>query len=199
MKKKVPYAIANLEQMREENAYFVDKTKYLEKLENYTAPVFLRPRRFGKTLMCSIQECYYDIKRKDKFEELFGDTYIGQNPTSERNKYMVLRLNFSTVEVSNDINLMQQSFFNRCNDKLDIFLAYYKEFFKEDIILTSSATDNLNVILKAIKKHNLPQMYVIIDEYDNFSNQLITSHKDTLYQNLTSDDSFLFKRKLEIY
>ena len=68
VKKKIPYAVSNYEELKEENYYFVDKTKYLEKLENYKAPVFLRPRRFGKTLWCSIQECYYDVNRRNRFK-----------------------------------------------------------------------------------------------------------------------------------
>ena len=73
-KLKIPYGVSNLEQYRDENYYFVDKTKYIELLEAYTAPVFLRPRRFGKTLLCSILEYYYSILKKDKFEYLFGNT-----------------------------------------------------------------------------------------------------------------------------
>ncbi len=193
MKKKVPYAIANFEQMRDENTYFVDKTKYLENLENYTAPVFLRPRRFGKTLLCSIQECYYDIKRKDKFNELFGDTYIGKNPTPERNKYMVLRLNFSKIEISKDLERIEHNFNHICKGALNSLVIYYSEYFNNLNLKDDTINNQLDTVLNYIKDYNLPQMYVIIDEYDNFTNQLITSGKDAVYQKLTSgdDDSFL--------
>ena len=93
--KRIPYGIANYEQIVYDNYFFVDKTEYIRTLENYTKPVFLRPRRFGKTLLCSILECYYDVKRKDTFETLFGHTDIGKNPTGEQNSYLVLRFNFS--------------------------------------------------------------------------------------------------------
>ena len=125
-KKRIPYAVSNLEQIRSGNYYFVDKTEYLEKLENYITPVFLRPRRFGKTLWCSIQECFYDINRKEKFQELFGDTYIGKNPTAEQGKYMVLRLNFSSVQVSEDKEEIEYNFNFITGCDFALFCSYYK-------------------------------------------------------------------------
>ncbi len=199
-KKKIPYAVSNLEQIRSGNYYFVDKTKYLEKLENYKTPVFLRPRRFGKTLWCSIQECYYDINRKDRFSELFKDTYIGNNPTPEQGKYMVLRLNFSSVQVSEDKNKIEYNFNFITGCDFDFFCHYYKNIlkgytFNED----DNITNKLKYLFIYIKKNNLPQIYLIIDEYDNFTNQLITSNNDVLYKTLTSDNSFLktFFKKLK--
>ena len=191
-KKRIPYAVSNLEQIRNESYYFVDKTEYLEKLENYMTPVFLRPRRFGKTLWCSVQECYYDINRKDKFRELFGDTYIGKNPTPEQGKYMVLRLNFSSVQVSEDKKKIEHNFNFITGAAFGLFCNYYKN------LLTSftfdeneSTTNKLTALFRYIQENNLPQIYLIIDEYDNFTNQLITSNNDILYKNLTSDNSFL--------
>ncbi len=81
MKKQILYANANYEEIVEKNGYFVDKTHYIEKLEQIGNPVFLRPRRFGKSLWCRILECYYNIRQKDDFERLFGHTWIGKNPT----------------------------------------------------------------------------------------------------------------------
>ena len=92
MKKRVPYGVGNFELLINENYYFVDKTSYIKELESYPAPVFLRPRRFGKTLMCSILECYYDINKLQNFESLFGDTYIGKNPTSEKNQHLIIQI-----------------------------------------------------------------------------------------------------------
>ncbi len=192
-KKKIPYAIANWEQMIEENGYFVDKTKYLEKLEDYKAPVFLRPRRFGKSLLCSIQECYYDINRKDKFDELFENTYIGQNPTKERNKYMILRLDFSKIEISNDVSKIEERFNHIVKNNIIKFCYKYNNYFKDIDLKTDSISLLLDDVLMRIEMLNLPQMYVIIDEYDNFTNQLITSGKDAVYKKITSgqDESFL--------
>ena len=100
--KKLPYGISNYERIVEENYEYVDKTKYIEKLENLAEPniMFLRPRKFGKTLFTSVIENYYDIKKVDKFEKLFGETYIGKNPTANKNRYHILRFNFSGIDTS---------------------------------------------------------------------------------------------------
>ena len=187
---RIPYGIGNFEQLINENYYFVDKTKYIQNLENYTAPVFLRPRRFGKTLWCSILECYYDINKKADFETLFGDTFIGKNPTDERNQCLVLRLNFSKVEVILEMQQLKEKFFNVCNSSLHLFVSYYSNYFSNFKFESNSAIDNLTKIMIFIKEHNLPQLYIIIDEYDNFSNQLILSQQTGLYENLTGNDSF---------
>ena len=97
--RKLPNGISNYEQIVKENRIYVDKTKYIEKLEDLSdhTIMFLRPRKFGKTLFTSTLEWYYDINKKDKFDELFKNTYIGKNPTPNRNKYCILRFNFSGV------------------------------------------------------------------------------------------------------
>lgn len=190
-RKTVPYGIANFEELRSSNCFFVDKTGYIRNLEQYKVPVFLRPRRFGKTLWCSILECYYDIKRKDKFDELFIDTEILKNPTDKKNSYIVLRFNFSTVAVKNNIEFIEDQFNSVIRNALSVFLAYYEDYFKDaGIDLSCNGSQMLERVLSAIKKKNLPPMYLIIDEYDNFTNQLIMMHSDELYNKLTTGDSF---------
>ena len=88
MPKKIPYGVANYTELIEDNCYFIDKTAYIEALERIKKPVFLRPKRFGKSLFCSMLGYYYNINYASRFEELFGQTYIGQNPTGHQNKYM---------------------------------------------------------------------------------------------------------------
>ena len=110
MRKRVVYGEANYEALVRKNGYFVDKTRYLETLETVENPVFLRPRRFGKSLFCRILECYYNIRHQDQFQELFGHTYIGQHPTPARNAYFVLHLDFSVVETSGSIDTIEKSF-----------------------------------------------------------------------------------------
>lgn len=191
MPKKIPYSVTHFEKIRQDKYFFVDKTKYIAELEKSNIPVFLRPRRFGKSMWCSILECYYDINRVDKFENLFGGLYIGDNPTPDRNKYMVLRLNFSKVEVNDDADFISDSFNFMTNGEINSFVIYYKEYFQDfkvDKSLTSARL--LESVLLYINDHNLPPMYIVIDEYDNFTNQLITTHKDTLYYDLTTGDSF---------
>ena len=93
----IPYAVADFIEMRERGFYYVDKTQYIAKLEDYKAPVFLRPRRFGKSLLVSTLACYYDRTKAHRFEELFGDTWIGNHPTKEHNRYMIIRYDFSAM------------------------------------------------------------------------------------------------------
>ena len=102
--KKLPYGISNYEELVEDGYYYIDKTKYIEKLENLAEKriLFLRPRKFGKTLFTSTIENYYDIKKEAKFQELFGETYIGKNPTKLKNSYYVLKFNFSGIDTSNE-------------------------------------------------------------------------------------------------
>ena len=108
---KIPYAIANFKKIRTENYYYVDKTKYIEELEHFYNPIFLRPRRFGKSLFCSMLRYYYDLNMAHRFEELFSGTYIGANPTAQQGKYMVLELNFSVINASvSDANELERNF-----------------------------------------------------------------------------------------
>ena len=98
--KKLPYGISNYEELVEGGYYYVDKTRYIEKLENLPEKriIFLRPRKFGKTLFTSILENYYDINKKEKFENLYGETYIGKNSTELRNKYHILRFKVNQLQ-----------------------------------------------------------------------------------------------------
>ena len=188
---KIPYAVSNFEEIILKNYLFIDKTEYISKLEQYKAPVYLRPRRFGKTLFCSMLECYYDINRKDKFEKLFSNTFIGKNPTKERNSFLVLRFNFSEIAVSSSMEKLEESFFYITKLVFNDFLSYYKTYFKNYKFESTKTSDILTSILKYVKTNNLPPIYIIIDEYDNFTNQLIQTQQENLYQTVTSGDSFL--------
>ena len=99
MNLKMPYGISNYEKIVNDGYYYVDKTMYIEKMEDLadSTIMFLRPRKFGKTLFTSTLECYYDKSRKEKFEKLFGNTYIEKNPPLNKNRYCVLRFNFSGI------------------------------------------------------------------------------------------------------
>ncbi|MDM8560517.1 AAA family ATPase [Candidatus Parabeggiatoa sp. HSG14] len=194
MKKRVLYGTANYEDIVKKNGYFVDKTVYIEKLEDIENPVFLRPRRFGKSLLCRMLECYYDINQRDDFERLFGHTYIGQHPTPLRNSFLVLHLDFSMVEPKESVIDIEKHFDLMCNLKMKTLVAQNNIMLcdKSSIVFTDNSLFNLQLLLHAIESNkDLPRLYVIIDEYDNFANQLITAHKDSLYHELTADDSFL--------
>ena len=191
MPKKVPYAVANYEEIATKEYYFVDKTGFINELETYKIPVFLRPRRFGKSLWCSILECYYDINRTERFEELFGATDIGENPTASHNSHMVMRFDFSKIEVSDDIKKIETSFNQTCLDAMKLFAGRYAESgdFKP-YLSRPTASAALEGILSQLLLEKAPSLYVIIDEYDNFTNQLLTTHQDDLYNEVTTGDSF---------
>jgi hypothetical protein len=193
MNKRIVYGVANYEELVRDNGYFVDKTHYITALEEVKNPVFLRPRRFGKSLWCRILECYYNVNQQDDFERLFGHTTIGQHPTPLHNSFIVLHLDFSTVDSTGSFQAIEANFNHTCNVRMRSTVTQAKPWFGDavTIALKDSATANLELILGAIAALNLPPLYVIIDEYDNFANQLITTHQDHLYRQLTSGNSFL--------
>ena len=192
-KKQVLYGEANYKNMVMENGYYVDKTGYIRLLERYKNPVFLRPRRFGKSLWCTTLTYYYDINETGNFEQLFGHTDIGKIPTPLHNKCMVLSLDFSIVEPYGGIEDIRRRFNQQCNISLKSIIWRYGKYFGDtlEIDLDEDVSINLKKILTVIHAFDLPRLYVVIDEYDNFANQLITSHQDVLYRELTADNSFL--------
>jgi hypothetical protein len=193
MKRRVLYSEAHYPTIVRNKGYFVDKTQYVERLERVANPVFLRPRRFGKTLLCSILRHYYDLNCADEFEELFSHTWIGQHPTGNQNSCMILSLNFSLIELNKDIQRIERNFQQYCNGELDALRDFYPSLLAEmpEVIMDAPVAENLTAILRYLKKKRLPPLYIIIDEYDNFANQLVVSHQDRLYRELTADDGFM--------
>ena len=193
MKKRILYAEADYKTLVRENGYFVDKTCYIEKLEKVKNPVFLRPRRFGKSLFCRMLECYYNVRQKDEFDELFGHTWIGKNPTPLRNSCFVLHLDFSTIDPSGTVEEIEKDFDLTCNLNMETMVSLCGEWFQDSvkIVYDESASANLRRVLKTIRQRRLLPLYVIVDEYDNFANQLITGHKDRLYHQIMTDEGFL--------
>lgn len=191
----IPYAVADFAEMRERGFYYVDKTQYISQLERYKAPVFLRPRRFGKSLLISTLAYYYDINCAERFDSLFGGTYIGSHPTIEQNKYMVMRFDFSKLVLSDTVEGLEKNFNDMLCPSIEGFTrgtARYQRFFQGfSFRNTDSASQMLTDILNWIRDFDLPKLYLLIDEYDNFTNQLLTSYKDNLYENVTTGESFL--------
>lgn len=171
--RKLPYGISDYERLIEDEYYYVDKTMYIEKLEDTVAPyvVFLRPRKFGKTLFTSTLENYYDIAKENKFEKLFKDTYIGQKPTKLRNTYHILKFNFAGIDTTNEETTIR-AFKSKVISSIKLFIDKYKlDFYINDKEEAENILDNFFkafVIQKAYKK-----IYVIIDEYDHFANELL--------------------------
>jgi hypothetical protein len=184
--------VANYEEIVRDQYYFVDKTRFIREIEQYKIPVFLRPRRFGKSLWCSILECYYDINRKERFAELFGNTDIGRNPTPAHNSHMVMRFDFSKIEVKPDYDAIREFFCRECRNSFSRFLSDYAGLLDIDLKdMPFEASSAISTLLTEIKNRGVPPVNIIIDEYDNFTNQLLTTHQDCLYKELTTGDSFL--------
>ena len=193
MPKRVIYGESNYAALVRKNGYFVDKTPYIQALEAVENPVFLRPQRIGKSLFCSILRYYYDLNYAAQFTELFGATWIGQQPTPSHNQYILLFFNFSVIDVGKTVGQIEHSFKNHCNTILNTLRAEYRHLFGEmpDLAMSDPVSDNLEKVFRYIRGNGLPQVYVIIDEYDNFANQLIVGNQDLLYRDLTAADGFL--------
>ncbi len=173
MRLKMPYGISNYEKIVNDGYYYVDKTMYLEKLENMpeTSIMFLRPRKFGKTLFTSVIENYYDKLKADKFETLYGNTYIGKNPTKLKNSYCILRFNFSGIDTSSEEATIK-GFKNSTIESIKLFIGNYGiDFYINE---SQDAEEILNSLFTAflLQKKN-EKIYVIIDEYDHFANELL--------------------------
>jgi len=167
-RKKIPYGISNFEKLIKENYYFIDKTKYIEILENLNEQylVYLRPRRFGKSLFVSMLEYYYDIKSKEN--NLFDELYIGKNPTPKRNSYYILKFNFSGINTDTEKNT-RNGFNEKVRSSIENFILKYNINIKLDKLKESN--DILgNFFGKLVNKIN-GKIYVLIDEYDYFANE----------------------------
>ena len=194
MMKKIPYAVANYEKIVDENFHFVDKTRFIHELEKYQVPVFLRPRRFGKSLWCSILECYYDINFADRFVRLFGHTDIGRQPTPAHNSQLVLRFDFSKIDRQARLCGTPNLFRPGMREQLSRFSGAQCGTLRRPGRGRSPHGQRRGTgaaCRRKISSRQTPPLHIIIDEYDNFTNQLLTARQDELYRELTSGDSFL--------
>ena len=190
--KRIPYGVSDFVDIIKRNQYYVDKTMYIPKLEEEADSLFfIRPRRFGKSLLLSMMCAYYDINQSDRFEELFGKLWIGSHPTPYQGKFQVLFLDFS--KIGGDIKDLKENFNNYCNIRLDNFIERYKRAYRPEIVekIKSAPTtvDKLNMIDTEAKDANM-QLYLIIDEYDNFTNVVLNEHGEKVYWALTHAKGF---------
>ena len=185
MNLKMPYGISNYEKIINDGYYYVDKTMYIEKLENLpeTNIMFLRPRKFGKTLFTSVLENYYDKNKKESFEKLFGNTYIGKNPTKLKNSYCILRFNFSGINTENEETTMK-GFKEKVTISIEGFTKKYGiEFYINPEQTVEGMTRSLIETFKIQKPQE--KIYIIIDEYDHFANELLGFNPEQ-FRNLVS-------------
>ena len=188
--KRLSYGNSNFFSLRTENYAYVDKTLYIEMLENEgnKNQFFIRPRKFGKSLFFSMLSCYYDMLRTDSFQELFGDLYIGKNPTPRKNSYAVMEFNFSGLDTGNP-----EKFVNSFNGKVQIlvqrFLKKYESVFEQSDVLIGNIERNQNgvasleIAFSAAMAANV-KIFVIIDEYDHFANDLIAMGVKSVYKKM---------------
>ncbi|MCI7272708.1 AAA family ATPase, partial [bacterium] len=197
--KEIPYGVADFVVMREQNLYYVDKTMYLEELERQSRSVFfIRPRRFGKSLFISMMQAYYDKAMADRFDKLFGGLQVAQKPTPNRSRYQVLYLDFSRV--GGNISQLEEKFNAYCNHELDFFIdRYFNDYpqrFKEAFYACKDAGEKINMLGRQAKSHGIP-LYLIIDEYDNFTNTVLNEEGQEMYHAMTHAEGFyrdMFKK-----
>jgi hypothetical protein len=194
---KLPYGISNFETLVNRGNIYIDRTPYLEKLENLSDSYlfFLRPRRFGKSLWVSVMQYYYGLEHKDKFQKLFGQYHIGQHPTPLANSYLVLKFDFSGINTDSQ-EQTYKGFSAKVKDGIKQFLDTYSKYFSEDDskdILSETAPEIvLNRLFTAARKEGIPHVYVVIDEYDHFTNELF-SFRLTEFREIVSENGFVRK------
>lgn len=189
---KLSNGVANYEDLIKENRIYVDKTNYIEKMEQLPDKtlMFLRPRKFGKTLFTSTLECYYDKNKENKFDELFKNTYIGKNPTKNKNRYCILRFNFSGISTET-LEETRKGFNREVASSIELFVGKYKmDFFVNRNDEAEGILDNLFKAFLLQKPND--KIYVIIDEYDHFANELLGFRTDE-FKNLLAKNGKIRK------
>ena len=175
-RKRIPYGMMNFIDVREDNCYYVDKTRFIPMIEDANKYFFyIRPRRFGKSLTVSMLHHYYNILDADHFEKWYGDLYIGQHPTPERNSYLIIYLNFAVVNA--ELHSYRQSLDAHCNTEFnffcDIYAQYLPQGIKEGLNAKRGAVEQLDYLYKECYKAG-QSIYLFIDEYDHFTNKILS-------------------------
>lgn len=189
--KLVPYGVADFATVIEQNLYYVDKTMFIPELEKQPRNLFfIRPRRFGKSIFLSMLYSYYDCTQSHKFQSLFGNLWIGQHPTPLQGKYQVLLLDFS--QITGNIDKLETKFNSYLSINLDAFVRQYSEYYQaemEEILAQEDFEEKMELIFKAAKAHQY-HLYLIIDEYDNFTNVILNERGENVYHAITHADGF---------
>ena len=193
--KLIPYGVSDFNDFKVKNLYYVDKTRFIRHIEKKGNFLFLiRPRRFGKSLFLGIMEAYYDIQYKDRFDFFFAGSDIHRNPTREKNSYLVFKLNFSAV--SPEISRVEEAFLNYIKDSAHWFIRKYEKLLdidlktaKEELFSKKSAAEVMVTFLNYCKGKS-PQLYVIIDEYDNFANTILSESGEREFEKITHGEGF---------
>ena len=189
--KLLPYGVADFVTVIEQNLYYVDKTMFIPELEKQPRNLFfIRPRRFGKSIFLSMLYSYYDCTQSHKFQSLFGNLWIGQHPTPLQGKYQVLFLDFS--QITGNIDKLETKFNSYLSINLDAFVRQYSDYYQaemEEILAQEDFEEKMELIFKAAKAHKY-HLYLIIDEYDNFTNVILNERGEKVYHAITHADGF---------
>ena len=198
--KMLPVSVNDFRDLQMDRMYYVDKTKYISVMEQTAKFLFFtRPRRFGKSLFVSMLREYYDIHAQDRFEQEFKDTWIYNNPTPERGKYQILYFSFSRID--GDLNKLEQIFNQYCCNVIEDFADEYAEYYSKGAISrmknTDSAIQKLNVLTMEAKRKGY-KLYMIVDEYDNFTNNILATRGKTEFEDITHGTSF-YRTLLKVF
>ena len=190
--KQLPYGVADFETVMKDNLYYVDKTMYIPLLEEQPHNLmFIRPRRFGKSLLLSMLRTYYDKAKKDQFEEIFGSLWIGKHPTPLMGRYQVMHLDFS--QIGGTIDELEKKFDEYLCYRLDAFVRKYADdypaYFLKSFFACNTYTGKLIQITTTANELRIP-MYLIIDEYDNFTNVVLGENGEEIYHQMTHAEGF---------
>ena len=198
---QIPYGISDFRTIRKEDYLFIDKTQYIEKLEKQRIVMYVRPRRFGKSLFTSILDYYYAIDKKEEFEQLFKGLYIYDHQTPNKNSYYIMNFNFSGMEADARVKVeeIENQFKDIVIQALEDFIERYKLQIK--INTQTTAANALRSVLSGFKNLNLGNnIYVIIDEYDHFTNGMLEGKCDK-FLNILGTAGFVraFYEVIKIY
>ena len=190
--KQLPYGVSDFEYVMRENFYYVDKTMYIPQLEAQPNNLmFIRPRRFGKSLLLSMLKTYYDKAKKDQFEEIFGSLWIGKHPTPLMGRYQVMHLDLS--QIGGTIDELEKRFDEYLCYRLDAFVNKYADdypdYFIKAFFECKTYTGKLIQITTTANELRIP-MYLIIDEYDNFTNVVLSEKGEEVYHKMTHAEGF---------
>ena len=191
--RRLPLGVNNFTDLRSDDLYYVDKTMYIQVMEDTSRFLFFtRPRRFGKSLFVSMLEEYYDIKAQVRYEDEFKGTWIYDNPTSEKGKYQVIKFDFSKVG-GGSIDEIRDKFNRYCGNVLDAFVNKYSveygDFFTNKVYKETYASEKFNIIGDQAKFLGY-KLYVIVDEYDNFTNNILNEMGNDVYRSITHGMGF---------
>jgi hypothetical protein len=170
---RFPYGICDFNEIVTKGYFYCDRTDRIPLLEESKSILFLRPRRFGKSLLLSMLANYYDVKLKDRFEEIFANLLIGRSPTELHNKYFILEWDFSCVDPMGSVDDIKQSLHDHINACIDGFKLYYRDYSLPEIKINyDNAIMSIKSLISAVRMTPYP-IYLLIDEYDNFANEVM--------------------------